>query len=160
MVFPFSAFGRFNFDPRELSIESIDDTERKSCDESHPDMAKHKSRSCRTTDDEACNRNLVWRDSRFAKKRDYRGLDWRVDVSWKIQSALLRRIQNNAFSDTTLPWPRRRKTEWPHMPAHADDVIVNFCRVQDVDLTGLALLLELLENRRAVRARQKELPRH
>src|ERR1700751_3399962 len=116
MVFPFSVFGRFNFDPRELSIESIDDTERESSDESQPHMAKHKSGSRHTTDDESCNRNLVWRDSRFAKKRDYRGLDWRVDVSGKIQGALLRRIQNNSLDDTTLLWPRRRKTEWPHMP--------------------------------------------
>src|ERR1700747_3753357 len=102
-------------------------------------MAKHKSRSRAATDDESCNRNLVWRDSRFAKRRDYRGLDWCVDISRKIQSALLRRIQNNALSDTTLLWPRRRQTEWPHMPAHADDVIVNFCHVHCIDFTSVEL---------------------
>jgi hypothetical protein len=39
------------------------------------------------------------------------------------------------------------------MPAHADDVIVNFRCVHGVDFTGLAFLFEFLNNRRAVRAR-------
>jgi len=82
-----------------------------------------------------------------------------VYVSWEIQRTLLRRIQDNALSETTFLWPRR-KTEWPHMPAHADDVIVNFRGVQDVDFTALALLPELLKNRRVARARQEEVPRH
>src|SRR5438034_2497134 len=160
MMFPFAAFGRFDFDPRKLSIESINDTERESSEESHPDAAKRKRRSRAATDHESCNRDLVWRDSRFAKESDYRGFDWRVDISGKIQCALLRRIQNNALSETTFLCPRRRKTEWPHMPAHADDVIVNFCCVHGVDFTSVGLLLELLKNRRAIRARQKEVPRH
>ena len=35
MVFPFAAFGCFYFDSRELSIESVDNTERESSEESH-----------------------------------------------------------------------------------------------------------------------------
>jgi hypothetical protein len=160
MVFPFAAFGCFNFDARQLSIESIDDTERESSEESHPDVAKHKGSSRAATDDESCNRNLVWCDSRFAKKRDYRGFDWGVDVSGKVKCTLLRRIQNNALGETTFLCPRRWKTEWPHMPAHADDIIVNFRCVHDVDFTGVDLLFELLNKRRAVGARQKEVPRY
>jgi len=46
------------------------------------------------------------------------------------------------------------------MSAHADDVIINFSCVYGIDFTSVDLLLELLNNRRAVRARQKEVPRH
>ncbi len=46
------------------------------------------------------------------------------------------------------------------MPAHADDVIINFSCVYGVDFPSVDFLLELLNNRRAVRARQKEVPRH
>src|SRR5215469_11332522 len=98
MVFPFAAFGCFHFDPRKLSIEPIDDTECESSDESQADAAKHKCRSCAATDDESSNRDLIWRDLRFAQERDYRGFDWRVDISGEIQGALLRGIQNNALS--------------------------------------------------------------
>src|SRR5262249_33847958 len=129
MVFPFAALGCFNFDPRKLSIQAIDDTERESSEESYTDAAKHKSRSCAATDDKTGNRNLVGCDSRFAKERDYRGLNWRVDVSGKIQRALLRSIQNNALSNMTFLCARRCKTEWPYMAPHAHNVIVNLGRI-------------------------------
>src|SRR5262249_13675697 len=111
MMFPFPAFGSFNFDARELSIQSIDDTESDGSEDSQPDAAKRKRCSRNATDDESCNRNLVGRDSRFAKERDYRRFNWRVDMSGKIQGAFLRRIQNDALSKTMVLCPRRRKTE-------------------------------------------------
>ena len=92
----------FNFDSRKLSIESVNDTKRESCEDSQADAAKRKSRSRGATNDKTCNRDLVWCDSGFAKERDYRGFDWRMDVSWEIQGALLRRIQDDALSETTF----------------------------------------------------------
>ena len=77
---------------RELPVVEEESKEHESGEKSHPDVAKHKGSSCAATDDESCNRHLVWCDSRFAKERDYRGFDWRVDVSGKVQCALLRRI--------------------------------------------------------------------
>src|SRR5262249_45571464 len=153
MMFPFPAFGSFNFDARELSIQSIDDTESDGSEDSQPDAAKRKRRSRNATYDESCNRNLVGRDSRFAKERDYRRFNWRVDISGKIQGAFLRRIQNDALSKTMVLCPRRQKTEWPHVAAHTHDVIVNFRRVHGADFTGLDLLFELLNEGRAARAR-------
>src|SRR6266513_3150304 len=155
MVFPFPVFGGFNFDARELSIYSIDDAEREGSEDSQPDAAKRKRGSRAATDDESCNRNLVWRDWRFAKERDNRGFDRRVKVSRQIERSVLCGIENDALSQAPV---LRRKTKWPHAPAHADDVIVNFRRVQGVDFTGLDLLFELLNNRSTVRACQKEIP--
>jgi len=129
MVFPFAAFGCFNFDPREFSIDSIHNTERERCEDSYADATKRKSGSRRATNDKTCNRNLVWRNPRFAKERDYRGFDRGMDVSREIQSALLRGIENNALSEMTFPCVRRCKTEWPHMPPHGHDVIVNLGRI-------------------------------
>jgi len=153
MVFPFAAFGCFYFDSGKLSIESIDNTERESSQESHADTAKHKGRGRAATDDESCNRDLVRRNPGSAKDRDYRRFDWCMDVSRKIQCALLRGIQNNALGETMMLCPRRRKKERPDMPAHADDVIVEFRCVHGFDFTGVDLLLELLNNRNPVRAR-------
>jgi len=160
MVFPFATFRCFYFDSRELSIDSIDNTEHESSEEPQPDIAKHKGRSGAATDDESCNRNLVRGDSRFAKERDYRRFDWRVDVSGKIQCAFLGRIQNNGLNESTCVFPRRGKTEWPHVAAHADDVVVNFRCVHRIDFTAGELLLKLFGKRRGVRARHKEVPRH
>jgi hypothetical protein len=160
MVFPFAALGCFYFDPRELSIESIDDTECESSEESGSDAANRKGRSRTATNDESCDGDLVRRDSGFAKDCDYRGFDWRMDVSRKIQCALLRRIQNNTLSDTTFLRLRRWKTEWPHMPTHADDIIVNFRCVHGIDFTTRDLLFEFFNNGRVVRARSNEVPRH
>jgi hypothetical protein len=160
MVFPFATFGCFYFDPRKLSIDSIDNTEHESSEESQPDMAKYKRRSRAAPNKESCNRNLVRRDSRFAQERDYRRFDWCVDVSGKIECAFLRRIQNSAVTDSMCVFPRRRKTEWPHVPAHVDDVIVNVRRVDDIDFSAGDLPRKLFGKRRGVRARHKEVPRH
>ena len=70
MMFPFATLSRFDFDARLLPIESIDDAKYESSKDSEPDAAKCESHGRTASDDEACNRNLVWRDSRFAKKRD------------------------------------------------------------------------------------------
>jgi len=68
MMFPFAALGRFNFDARLLPIQSIDNTKNESSEDSEADPANCKGRGRAASDYEACNRNLVWRDSRFAKK--------------------------------------------------------------------------------------------
>ena len=160
MMFPFPAFSCFNFDARKFSIQSIDDTERKSRENSQPNAAKHKCGSCAATDDKSCNRNLVWRDWRFAKERDNRRFDWRMEMSGQVKRSVLSRIQNNALSNATDVCLSRRKTKWPHVPAHADDVIVNVRRVHDVHFTGLDLVFKRLHKWCPVRAREKENPCH
>src|SRR4051794_34902095 len=111
MVFPFAAFGCFYFDSRKLSIESINNTERESSEESDPDTAKHKGGGRAATDDESCNRDLVRGNPGFAKDRDYRCFGWCMDISRKIQCALLRRIQNNALGETMVLCPGRWKKQ-------------------------------------------------
>ena len=68
MMFPLATLGRFNFDARLLPIQSIDDPKYESSEDSEPNAVKREGRGRAATDDETCNRNLVWRDSRFAKK--------------------------------------------------------------------------------------------
>jgi len=68
MMFPFAVLGRFDFDACLLSVQSIDDTKYESSEDSEPDAAKRECRGRAASDDESSNRNLVWRDSRFAKK--------------------------------------------------------------------------------------------
>src|SRR3954471_3947246 len=136
MVFPFATFRCFYFDSRELSIDSIDNTEHESSEESQRDMPKHKCRSRGAANDESSNGNLVRRDSRFAKERDYARFDWSVDVSGKIQCAFLGRIQNNGLNESTCVFPRRGKTEWAHVAAHGNDVIVKFRCVHRIDFTA------------------------
>ena len=67
-MFPFAALGHFDFDARLLSVQSIDDAKYESSEDSESDTANCERRGRAATDDETCNRNLVWRDSRFAKK--------------------------------------------------------------------------------------------
>ena len=106
-MFPFAALGRFDFDARLLSVESIDDTKYESSEDSEPDAANHERRGRAASDDETSNRNLVWRDSRFAKKRDDCRFDWRVNVRWQIECSILRGIENDALRYTTaLLWRR------------------------------------------------------
>src|SRR5262245_18447481 len=102
MVLPFAAFSGFNFDARELSIQSIDDAKAQSCENAEPDSTEHKRRGGAATDDRAGNRNLIGGDSRSAKSRDDCGLDWRMNVGVKIQGVVLRRIQNNALTQMTF----------------------------------------------------------
>ena len=68
MMFPFPTLSRFDFDARLLSVQSIDDTKYESSEDSEPDAANHERRGRAASDDETSNRNLVWRDSRFAKE--------------------------------------------------------------------------------------------
>ena len=107
MVLPFAAFGGFNFDARELSIQSIDDTKDQSCENAEPDSTNCKGCGGAESDDKAGNGNLVGRDSCSAKARDDRGLDWRMNVRGEIERAVLSGIQNDALSQTTvLCWRR------------------------------------------------------
>src|SRR5262249_61243961 len=124
MVLPFAAFSGFNFDARELSIQSIDDAKDQSCENAEPDPTEHKRRGGAATDDKAGSRNLIGRDSRSAKTRDDCGLDWRMNVGGEIKGAVLRRIQNNEWSDIPFLWLRSRKTERPHTPPHAHNLII------------------------------------
>src|SRR5262249_31891167 len=160
MMFPFAALGGFDFDARLFSVQSIDDTKYESSEDSEPDAAKRECRGRAASDEETSNRNLVWRDSRFAKKRDDCRFDWRVNVSGQVECSILRGIENDALRQLTILFAHDCETEWPHVPPHADDVIVNFRCVGGVDFTGLDLLFEFLNKRRAVRARQKDVPCH
>jgi hypothetical protein len=101
MMFPFPTLSRFDFDTRELSIQSIDDAKYESGEDCEPDLANHKRRGRDATDDETSNRNLVWRDSRFAKKRDDCRFDWSVNVSGQVECSILRGIENDALRYTT-----------------------------------------------------------
>src|SRR5437762_5569157 len=107
MMFPFPVLGRFDFDARLLSVQSIDDTKSKRSDDSEPDAAQRECRGRAATDDETSNRNYVWRDSRFAKKRDDCRFDWSVNVSRQVECSILRGIENDALRHTTaLLWRR------------------------------------------------------
>jgi len=68
MMFPLAALGHFYFDAGLLSVQSIDDSKYKSSEDSQPNAAKRECRGRAASDDKARNRNLVWCDSRFAKK--------------------------------------------------------------------------------------------
>src|SRR5213594_4425088 len=159
MMFPLATLGGFNFDARQLSIQSIDDTKHQCSQDSEPDAAKHKSRSCAASDDKAHNRNLVWRDLRFAKKRDDCGFDRRVDVSGQVQRSFLCGIKNDALSPTAILLQRRTKTEWPHVPTHADDVIIYLCSIHRIDSAVVGLPCEFVQKGRCGGKSQKKIPR-
>src|SRR5213083_3005472 len=107
MMFPFPTLGRFDFDTRLFSVQSIDDTKHESSDDSEPDAAKRERRGRAASDDETSNRNLVWRDSRFAKKRDDCRFDRCMNVSGQVECSILRGIQNDALRYTTVLLQRR-----------------------------------------------------
>jgi len=67
-VFPAAAPGHFDFNPRLFPVQSIDNTKYESGEDSEPDTAERECRGSAASDEETRNRNLVWRDSRFAKK--------------------------------------------------------------------------------------------
>jgi hypothetical protein len=81
MMFPLPVLGRFNLYARLLSIQSIDDAKYESSEDSKPDPANDEGHRRAASDNEICNRNLVWCDSRFAKKRDDCRFDRCVNVS-------------------------------------------------------------------------------
>jgi hypothetical protein len=97
VMFPFAALRRFDFYARLLSVQSIDDTKYESSDDSEPGIAKCECERCAASNDEARNRDLVWCDSRFAKKRDNCGFDRCVNVSRQVERSLLRGIENDAL---------------------------------------------------------------
>src|SRR5947207_13061113 len=142
MMFPFPTLGRFDFDPRLFSVQSIDDTKYESSEDSEPDPAKRECRGRAASDNETSNRNLVWRDSRFAKKRDDCRFDWSVNVSGQVKCSILRGVENDALRYTTILLRWRGKTEWPHAPTHAGNVVVFRCRVDDIDVPIVDSLFE------------------
>src|SRR5206468_12231463 len=85
MMFPFAALGRFNFDAGLLPIQSIDNTKNESSQDSEPDAANRKGRCRAASDYEARDRNLVWRDSRLAKKRDNSRFDRRMQIRRQVE---------------------------------------------------------------------------
>src|SRR5262245_34421884 len=107
MMFPFPKVRCFDFDARLLSVQSINDTKYESSEDSEPHAAKRECRGRAASDDETSNRNLVWRDSRFAKKRDDCRFDRCVNVSGQVERSILRGIENDALRCTTaLLWRR------------------------------------------------------
>jgi len=98
MVFPFSVFCGLNFYARLLPIQTIDDTKNKSGNDSQANAARHKGYRGTASDDKSCDRNLVWCNSRFAKERDYRSFDWRVNVSRQVERSILGGIENDPLS--------------------------------------------------------------
>jgi hypothetical protein len=102
MMFPFAALCGFNFDARLLPIQSVDNTKNESSEDSESDAANRKCCGRAATDEETSNRNLVWRDSRFAKNRDDCRFDWSVNVSGQVECSILRRIENNTLSRTAV----------------------------------------------------------
>src|SRR5438128_7175387 len=145
MMFPFAALGRFDFDARLFSVQSIDDTKYESSEDSEPGIAKCECRGRAASDNETCNRNLVWRDSRFAKKRDDCRFDWSVNVSGQVECSILRGIENDALRYATILLRCRGKTEWPHAATHAENVVIFRCRVDDIDVAMVDSLFELLK---------------
>src|SRR5512132_2068874 len=107
MMFPFAALGRFNFDARLFSVQPIDDTKYESSKDSEPDAAKRECRGRTASDNETSNRNLVWRDSRFAKKRDDCRFDRCVNASGQVECSILCGIENDALRYTTALLSRR-----------------------------------------------------
>jgi len=148
MMFPFAALGGFDFYARLLSIQSIDDAKYKRSDDSEADTAKCECNGSAASNDETHNRDLIWRDSRFAKKRDDCRFDWSVNVSGQVECSILRGIENDALCDTLALLRRRCQTKWPHAPTHADDVIVFLCRVDGIDPGVVADPCEFVQERR------------
>src|SRR6266496_2595626 len=111
MMFPFAALGHFDFDAGLLPVESINDAKYESSEDSESDTAKCECDGCAASNDETHNRDLVWRDSRFTKKRNdcvfYRG----VNVSRQIERSFSRRIENDALCYTLVLLRRRCKTD-------------------------------------------------
>src|SRR4029077_6453349 len=107
VMFPFPTLSRFDFDARLLSIQSIDDTKYESSEDSEPDTAKCECERCAASNDDARNRDLVWRDSRFAKKRDNCGFDRCVNVSRQVERSILRGIENDALRCAAVLLRRR-----------------------------------------------------
>src|SRR5207247_11468404 len=102
MMFPLPALGHFDFDTRLLPVESINDAKYESSEDSESDTANCERNGGAAADDKAHNRNLVWRDLRFAKKRDDCGFDRRVDVSGQVQRSFLCGFKNDALTPTAI----------------------------------------------------------
>jgi len=142
-------------DPRKLSIESIEIPNARASGILTRRGQAQTPQCAPQPDDESCNRDLVWRDSRFARERDYRGFDWRVDVSGKIQLPFWRRIQNNAFRDDDVPVPGTGKQSGRTCGAYLDDVIVTFAGIHG-SISRASIFCLRSSKAAPVRARQKE----
>jgi len=66
-------------------------------------------------------------------------------------------IENDPLSQATVLLGRRWKTNRPHAPPHADDVIILRRRVDDVDLPDVNLVFEFSEERRGRRKRREKI---
>jgi len=90
MMFPLTALCRFNFDPRLFAIESVHNSKYKSGSDRDSDSPSYKGGRCGGSNNKSCNRELVWRDARLAKKRDDAGFDRRMDIGWQVERSFLR----------------------------------------------------------------------
>src|SRR5216117_1228327 len=148
MMFPFAALGGFDFHARLLSVQSIDDAKYKRSDDSEAYTSKCECNGSAASTYKTIICDLIWRDSRFAKKRDdcvfYRG----VNVSRQIERSFLRRIENDALCDTLALLRRRCKTDWPHAPTHADDVFILLGRIDNVYVVVVHFIFQFFKQRR------------
>src|SRR6266705_3400999 len=81
-----------------------------------------------------------------------------MQISRQVERSLLRRVENNTLGQTMVLLQRNAKTERPHVPTHADDVIVLFRRVDGIGLAVVDLPCEFAKKRRCgERAKRKSL---
>jgi len=80
-----------------------------------------------------------------------------VEISRQVERSILGGIENDTLSQATVLLRRRRKTDRPHVPTHADDVIILLRRVDDVDLPVVDLVFEFLKKRRGRPKRRKKI---
>jgi len=59
----------------------------------------------------------------------------------------LRRIENDPLSQTTVLLQRHPEADWPHVPTHADDVVVLLRRVDGIDLAVVDPSCEFVKKR-------------
>ncbi len=69
----------------------------------------------------------------------------------------MRGIENDTLSHAAVLLRRRRKTDRPHAPTHADDVIILLRRVDDIDLAVVDFVFEFLKKRRGGPKRRKKI---
>src|SRR5207247_5855261 len=82
-----------------------------------------------------------------------------MQISRQVERSLLRRVENNTLGQTMVLLQRNAEGEWPHVPAHADDVIVLFRRVDGIGLAVVDLPCEFAKKRRCGGKGKKKISR-
>src|SRR6266571_2093849 len=81
-------------------------------------------------------------------------------LSGNVERSLLGGIENDPLSHAAILLGRRRKTDRPHAPTHADNVIILLRHVYDVGLAVIDLIFEFFKKRRCGRKRRKRIFRN